>query len=84
MIDRKDVVIYYDSQIALHLAKHQVFHERSKHINVKMHFVKDEVNKCLMIIKKVSTEENVVDMLTKALPTENFKHYLGLVSLCFH
>lgn len=35
------VIVYFDNQSALHIAKHQIFYERSKHIDVKLHFVRD-------------------------------------------
>lgn len=58
-----------------------MIHERSKHIDVRLHFIKDEVNKGVIKMKKVSTEENPTDMLTKALPIVKFKHCLELVRL---
>ena len=73
------VIIHNDSQSALHLAKHQVFHERSKHIDVKLHFVRDVVNSGKVKVVKVSTEENPADMLTKALPGVKFEHCLKLL-----
>lgn len=56
-IFQKNVEIFCDNQSALHLAKHKVFHERSKHINVRYHFVRDLVNKGLVVVTKVPTEE---------------------------
>ncbi|KAL6327303.1 hypothetical protein AAG906_018605 [Vitis piasezkii] len=38
---RGKVVVYCDNQSAIHLAKNQSFHERSKHIDVRLHFVRD-------------------------------------------
>lgn len=73
-IIQKSVSIFYDSQSALHLAKHQVFHERSKHIDVRHHFVRDVVSKGVVKMLKVLTEENATDMLTKSLPIAKFKH----------
>lgn len=35
------IVILSDNQSTLHLVKHQMFHEKSKHIDVKLHFVRD-------------------------------------------
>lgn len=57
-----------DNQSIIHLVKHQVFHDRSKHISVKFHFVRDLVEKGVVIVKKVGTEDNAVDMLSKSLP----------------
>lgn len=75
------VTINCDSQSALHLAKHMVFHERCKHIDVRHHFVRDIVNKGLVKVIKVSTEDNAADMLTKTLPVAKFKYYLQLVNV---
>ncbi|RVW41325.1 Retrovirus-related Pol polyprotein from transposon TNT 1-94 [Vitis vinifera] len=38
---RGKVVVYCDNQSAIHLAKNQSFHEMSKHIDVRLHFVRD-------------------------------------------
>lgn len=75
------VIIHSDSQSALHLAKHQVFHERSKHIDVKLHFVRDIVSKGEVKIEKVSTEDNPADMMTKPLPSNKFSHCFRLVNI---
>lgn len=80
-IHQKSVVIHCDNQSTIHLVKHQVFHERSKHIDVKLHFVRDILEKGVVIVKKVSTEDNASDRMTKALPSSKFKHCCSLVKL---
>ena len=40
-INQKVVVIHRDNQSALHLMKNHVYHERTKHIDVRMHFIRD-------------------------------------------
>lgn len=37
-IDQEEIVVLCDSQSALHLVKHQTYHERTRHIDVKFHF----------------------------------------------
>lgn len=49
------VPIKCDNQSVLHLSKHQIFHERSKHIDVRLHFARDEVEKEIVAMVKVST-----------------------------
>lgn len=80
-VKQKSITILCDNQSTIHLVKHQVFHERSKHISVKMHFVRDMVEKGVVIIKKVGTEDNAANMLTKALPGNKFKYCSELVKL---
>lgn len=48
---------------------------------MRHHFVRDIVENGVIKVIKVSTEENVVDMLTKALPSAKFKYCLSLIRL---
>ncbi|KAL6322459.1 hypothetical protein AAG906_008114 [Vitis piasezkii] len=75
-------VIYCDSQSALCLAKNPVYHERIKHIDVRLNFIRDVIEEKLFSIEKVATEVNPADMLTKPITTEKFKHSLDLVNVC--
>ena len=50
------VVLYIDNKSAIDLAKNPVFHGRSKHIDVRYHFIRECVEKGSIIIKHVSTE----------------------------
>ncbi|KAE8700517.1 hypothetical protein F3Y22_tig00110556pilonHSYRG00215 [Hibiscus syriacus] len=80
-IQQKVLTVFCDNQSTIHLTRNQVFHERSKHIDVKLHFVRDVVTKGSITVKKIPTEENPADMLTKALPATKFRHCLDLKRL---
>ncbi|RVW92548.1 Retrovirus-related Pol polyprotein from transposon TNT 1-94 [Vitis vinifera] len=56
-----------------------VYHERTKHIDVRLNFIRDVIEEKLFSIEKVATEVNPADMLTKPITTEKFKHSLDLV-----
>ena len=45
-------VVFSDSQIAIHLCKNTVYHERTKHVDVKDHYVMDQVAKGIVNIQK--------------------------------
>ena len=66
------VIVYSDSQSSIYLCKNPVFHERSKHINVKYHFIRDLVSQELLKIDKIPTEFNPADMGTKVVPVSKF------------
>ena len=66
---------------AIYLTKDQIFHERSKHIDVRYHFVRDIIARGEIVVSKVSTHYNPTDMLIKTLSIVKFKHCLNLVGV---
>jgi len=74
-------ILYYDSQSALCLAKNSIYHERSKHIDVRLSFIRDVIENKLFSIEKIATVDNPTNLLTKPLCSEMFKHNLGLVNV---
>ena len=63
--------IDYDIQSAIFLAKNLAYHYKTKHIDVQYHFVRDMVESKKVLLEKVDTLENVPDLLTKSVSTEN-------------
>jgi hypothetical protein len=51
-------VLYYDNQSAIHLNKNSTFHSRSKHVDVKYHWIRDALEDKLLQIEKKHTDEN--------------------------
>ncbi|KAG8472622.1 hypothetical protein CXB51_034312 [Gossypium anomalum] len=73
--------VFCDSQSAIFLTKDQMFHERTKHIDVRYHFVRDIIARGDIVVSKISTHENPADMMTKSLPITKFEHFLDLVGV---
>jgi hypothetical protein len=61
-----------DNQSAIALSKNPVFYERSKHIDVRYHYIRECVNEGRIIIDYTATEEQLTDILTKALGRVRF------------
>ncbi|XP_042056331.1 secreted RxLR effector protein 161-like [Salvia splendens] len=80
-VQQTGVTIHCDNNGALCLAKHQMFHERSKHIDVRLHFIRDEVESGKVKLVKIGTTHNPADMLTKPLSKEKFRYCCRLVSM---
>ena len=79
--DDSCINLFYDSQSAICLTKDQMFHERTKHINVKYHYVRDVVVQGKLKVCKISTHDNPADMLTKPFPFAKFELCSGLVGI---
>ncbi|CAL1360546.1 unnamed protein product [Linum trigynum] len=65
--------LFCDSQSAIHLAKNASFHARSKHIDVRYHWIRDVLEMKQLQLEKIHTDENGSDMCTKTLPREKFE-----------
>lgn len=66
-------VLFCDDQSAIHLSNNSFFHSRSKHIDVRYHWILDELYSKLTELEKIHTDDNSSDMLTKMLPRGKFE-----------
>nr|GEV82190.1 copia protein [Tanacetum cinerariifolium] len=74
-----DIPIMCHNKGAIHLSKNPVQHLRTKHIEIRHHFIRDNVQKGNISIEKVSSKDNIADILTKPLKREPFNYLrLGL------
>ena len=65
------VELFLDSQSAIQLCKNLVFHEMTKHVDVRYHFIRETISSGTVKLEKISTTDNPIDMATKVLPVSN-------------
>ncbi|GJY32517.1 hypothetical protein Tco_0416986 [Tanacetum coccineum] len=58
--------IYIDNESTICIVKNPVFHSKTKHIEIRHHFIRDAYEKKLIQVLKIHTDDNVADLLTKA------------------
>lgn len=74
-------LVLCDNQGALQLSGNPMFHERTKHINVRLHFIRDVISAKEVEVKHVSTDQNASDMLTKVVSSVKFDLCLSLLGI---
>jgi hypothetical protein len=68
------------------LSENLVFHDKSKHIEIKYHYIKDMVQRKAVYVQYLSTHGQVADVFTKPLARTKFKYFcerVGLVENAF-
>ena len=74
--------IHCDNQRCIKMTENPVFHDKSKHIESRYHYIRDMVQKGAIKLKYVPIEEQVADVLTKPLSRVKFEYFqdkLGVV-----
>ncbi|GJS08168.1 putative ribonuclease H-like domain-containing protein [Tanacetum coccineum] len=64
--------IYIDNESTICIVKNLVFHSKTKHIEIRHHFIRDAYEKKLIQVLKIHTDDNVADLLTKAFNVMDF------------
>lgn len=67
--------MFCDSQSAICLTKDQKFHERTKHIDVRYHYIRDVIAQRNVKVCKISTHDNSADTMTKLVPVTTFEFF---------
>ena len=75
------MTLYSDSQSAIALARNEQYHARTKHIDIRFHFIRYVIEAGKITLEYCPTEDMVADTLTKALPSAKAKHFASALGL---
>nr|GEW56410.1 retrovirus-related Pol polyprotein from transposon TNT 1-94 [Tanacetum cinerariifolium] len=75
------IPLYCDNKSAIALCCNNVQHSRAKHVNVRYHFIKEQVENGIAKLYFVQTEYILVDIFTKPLPREGFNFLIEKLSM---
>nr|GEW01314.1 hypothetical protein [Tanacetum cinerariifolium] len=74
-------IIYIDNSSTICIIKNPVLHSKTKHIEIRRHFIRDCNDKKLIQVVKIPTENNFADLLTKAFDVGRFQYLVASIGL---
>ncbi|GJV88002.1 hypothetical protein Tco_1531940 [Tanacetum coccineum] len=75
------IPMYFDSKAAIAISFNPVQHSRTKHIDVRYHFIKEQVEKSIVELFFVGTEYQLTDLFTKALSQDRFQYLVRRINM---
>ena len=73
--------IHMDNESAICIVKNPVFHSKTKHIEIRHHFIRDCYDKRLVDVVKIHTNQNVADLLTKGFDVGRFNYLVVSIGM---
>nr|GEU33287.1 retrovirus-related Pol polyprotein from transposon TNT 1-94 [Tanacetum cinerariifolium] len=80
-VNLRSVVMNCDNQSAIHLSRNAMFHERTKHINVRYHFIREIMESKEIEVAKIGTKDNAADAFTNVVPGSKFKYCMEILGV---
>ncbi|PNY02829.1 copia protein [Trifolium pratense] len=77
----KPIRLNFDNKSAISFAKNPIAHGRSKHIETKYHFLRDQVSKGKLNVMHCKTEIQIADIMTTPLKADRFKELRKMVGI---
>ena len=68
-------ISHYSNQSCVKISDNPVFHDKSNHIEIKYHYIRDMVQRKEVLVQYLPTDEQVVDVLTKPLTKMKFEYF---------
>ncbi|GJV83301.1 putative ribonuclease H-like domain-containing protein [Tanacetum coccineum] len=73
--------IFIDNESTICIVKNPVFYSKTKHIEIRHHFIRDSYKKRLIQVIKIHTDHNVADLLTKAFDVSRFQYLIASIGM---
>jgi len=75
----ESIKLYEDNQSCIQLSQNPGHHRRTKHIDIRHHYIQEKVEEGVVTLKYITSENQQADILTKGLPVNKFNHLVKLI-----
>ncbi|WJX12365.1 hypothetical protein P8452_02875 [Trifolium repens] len=83
-VEQDALTLYCDNMSAINILKNPVQHSKTKHIDIRHHYIRDLVENKIVILEHVGTKEQIADIFTKALDAVQFEKLRGKLGICLY
>ena len=81
-VSQNVMTLFCDNLSAINISKNPIQHSRTKHIDIRHHFIRDLVEDKVITLKHVATELQLADIFTKALDATQFENLRSKLGIC--
>ena len=81
-VEQNALTLYCDNMSAINISKNPVQHSKTKHIDIRHHYIRDLVENKIVTLEHVGTKEQVADIFTQALDAVQFEKLRGTLGIC--
>jgi hypothetical protein len=74
-LELEPTLIHCDNQSCVKLSENPMFHDKSKHIEIKYHYIRDMVQRGVVELCYISTDEQITNILTKPLSRVKYEYF---------
>ena len=79
ILPKEQILLFVDNQSAMKIAWNPKQHGRTKHIDVRMHFIREKISEGFFNLRYIKSEEMLADMLTKNLGRTKFEKFRNMI-----
>lgn len=73
--------VFCDNKVAIYVAHNPIFHDRTKHVEVDKHFIKEKLDNGLICMPYIPTIEQIANILTKGLQKKQFENLINKLTM---
>jgi len=81
-ITQNTMILYCDNLSAINISKNPIQHSRTKHIDLRHHYIRELVEDNVIQLEHVTTEMQLADIFTKALDASQFENLRAKLGIC--